>query len=378
MRLAKSIVGVREAEAVTRVLVEDGYLGMGREVQLFEEELAAFLGVERSRVVCVNSGTAAVHLAVQAVVTAGDEVLVQSLTFVATYQGIRAAGAVPVSCEVRPEDISIDLEDAARRLTERTRAIMPVHYASNPAGIEEVYAFAARHQLRVIEDAAHSFGCRSNGRLVGSGGDTLCFSFDGIKNITSGEGGVIVSSDPDLVRKAADARLLGVEKDSDRRFAGERSWDFDVRAAGYRYHMSNLFAAIGRVQLQRLPEEFAPKRQALARRYRAQLGPVDGIRLLDANLDDIVPHMQPVRVLHGRRDALRAHLESRGIPTGIHYKPNHLLTLFGGGRVSLRVTEQLYEELLTLPLHPDLDADDIDSITDAIAEWVRLIEEESD
>ena len=366
IRLAKSVIGRAEADAVTRVLLEDGYLGMGREVQRFEEEIAAFLGIDRSRVACVASGTAAVHLAVQAIVPPGGEVLVQSLTFVATYQAIHAAGAVPVSCEVRPDTVRIDLDDAERRVTAKTRAIMPVHYASNPAGLDDVYRFAERHGLRVIEDAAHAFGCRHDGRLVGTFGDTACFSFDGIKNITSGEGGVVVTSDAEVARRVSDARLLGVERDAERRFAGERSWEFDVRAPGYRYHMSNVHAAIGRVQLRRFPSEFAPRRQALARRYRARLADVPGIQLLDADLDAIVPHMQPIRVLGGRRDALRARLESAGIGTGIHYKPNHLLTLFGNGHPRLPVTEQLYEELLSLPLHPELDDAAIDYITEHI------------
>lgn len=370
LRLAKSVVGPREADAVRRVLLEDGYLGMGREVQLFEEELAAFLGVERSRAVCVNSGTAALHLAVQALTTPGDEVLVQSLTFVASFQAIVAAGAVPVACEVNPETISIDLSDAERRLTDKTRAIMPVYYASNPASVDEVYEFASRHQLRVIEDAAHAFGCSHGGRMIGSFGDTACFSFDGIKNITSGEGGLVVTTDPEVARKVGDARLLGVEQDTARRFAGERSWDFDVSAPGYRYHMSNLFAAVGRVQLERLGPEFGPRRRELAQRYRARLGTVPGLRLLDVDLESVIPHMQPVRVLDGRRDALRGHLQERGIPTGIHYKPNHLLTLFGGGQPRLPVTEQLYDELLTLPLHPELEDASIDRITSEISHWL--------
>src|SRR5262245_16888857 len=140
---------------------------MGTEVDRFEQELSAFLGVPRASVACVNSGTAAVHLAVQAVVTDGGEVLVPSLTFVATFQGISAAGAVPVACDVRPETATLDLADAARRVTPRTRAIWPVHYASYPADLDAVYEFAARHSIRVIEDAAHAFGCTHRGRIVG-------------------------------------------------------------------------------------------------------------------------------------------------------------------------------------------------------------------
>ncbi|MDE7065170.1 MAG: aminotransferase class I/II-fold pyridoxal phosphate-dependent enzyme, partial [Desulfovibrionaceae bacterium] len=268
IRLSRSIVGAAEAAAVTRVITEDGYLGMGGEVQRFEAELAAWLGVEPRQIITANTGTAALHLAVQAVVPPGGEVLVPTLTFVASFQAVSGAGRVPVPCDVLEETGTIDLEDAEKRLTERTAAIMPVHYASNPWQLEAVYDFARRHGLRVIEDAAHAFGCRRHGRKIGSAGDMVCFSFDGIKNITSGEGGCIVAFDPEAARLCSDARLLSVENDAEKRFAGTRSWDFDVKRQGWRYHKSNIMAAIGRVQVARLDGEVAPARRALAALYR--------------------------------------------------------------------------------------------------------------
>lgn len=371
LRLSKSVVGTVEAEAVGRVLLEDGYLGMGREVEAFEAELAAFLGVPREQVICVSSGTAALHLAVQAVTRPGDEVLVQSLTFVSSFQAIAAAGARPVACEVMPGTVTLDLADAGKRLTPATRAVMPVHYASNPGDLEAVYAFAGAHGLRVIEDAAHAFGCRHRGRMIGAGGDIVCFSFDGIKNITSGEGGAVVTADPESARRVRDARLLGVEQDTEKRYAGQRSWDFEVRRLGYRYHLSNVLAAIGRVQLKRLPGEFGPQRVALAGLYRRLLRETQGVRLLATNLEEIIPHIMPVRVLDGRRDALRAYLTELGIETGIHYKPNHLLELFGGSMESLPVTERLYGELLSLPLHPELQEAEVEWVCDRIGTFLR-------
>lgn len=372
IRLSRSIVGAAEAAAVTRVITEDGYLGMGSEVQRFEAELAAWLGVEPEQVITVNTGTAALHLAVQAVTTRGSEVLVPSLTFVASFQAVSGAGCVPVACEVREDTATIDLEDAEKRLTERTAAIMPVHYASNPWQVEAVYDFARRHGLRVIEDAAHAFGCRRDGRKIGSAGDMVCFSFDGIKNITSGEGGCIVAFDPEAARLCSDARLLSVENDAEKRFSGRRSWDFDVKRQGWRYHMSNIMAAIGRVQLSRLDGEFAPARRVLGALYRELLSDVPGLALLRIDpADDIVPHIFEVRVLHGRKDAVKAALAEVGVPTGVHYKPNHLLTFYGGGRVSLPVTERLYGELVTLPLHPGISPDDVRRICATLRETLR-------
>jgi dTDP-4-amino-4,6-dideoxygalactose transaminase len=367
VRLSRSIVGPREVEAVTRVLLDDGYLGMGAEVALFEQEIAAFLGVPSDQVSCVNSGTAAVHLAVASTLEPGEEVLVQSLTFVATFQAISAAGCVPVPCEVDPATLTIDLADAARRMTSRTRAILPVYYASYPAGYRAVHDFAAARGLRVIEDAAHAFGCTVEGAPVGRYTDVCCFSFDGIKNITSGEGGAIVTADSVVGARVRDARLLGIEKDSEKRYHGQRSWEFDVRRQGYRYHMSNLFAAIGRVQLARLVDEFAPARRRLAARYRDRLAAIAGVRLLETDLQTVVPHIQPVLISDGRRDAVRAALEAAGLQTGIHYKPNHLLTFYGGGAIRLPTSEAIYDELLSLPLHPGVDLADVDRAVDIIA-----------
>lgn len=365
LRLSRSIVGEAEAAAVSRVITAIGYLGMGDEVRLFEEEIAAYLGVSASQVMAVNTGTAALHLAMEAALEPGDEVLIPSLTYVASFQAALGAGCVPVPCDVRLSDGLIDLEDAVRRITPLTRAVMPVHYAGNPAAIDAVYEFAARHNLRVIEDAAHAFGSTHKGRKVGSFGDLVCFSFDGIKNITSGEGGAVVTADPVAAQRIRDARLLSVENDTEKRYAGTRSWDFDVKRRGFRYHMSNLMAAIGRVQLTRLESEFIPARKRLVRIYHDRFKDALGVALLDLDISAVVAHIYPVRILNGRRAALINALQDKGIPTGMHYKPSHLLTLFGGGAVSLPKAEGLAEELVTLPLHPGLSDDDVHYICDA-------------
>ncbi len=371
IRLSQSIVGQQESDALIKVILDDGYLGMGEQVNNFEREIACYLGVPEEWVICVNSGTAALHLAVQAVTKADDEVLVQSLTFVSSFQAISAARAKPVPCEVHPETITINLRDAENRITKKTRAIMPVHYASNPENLDKVYEFARKYKLRVIEDAAHAFGCTFKKKKIGSFGDIICFSFDGIKNITSGEGGAVVTQNTETAQRIRDSRLLGIEKDTEKRFLGERSWDFNVVEQGYRYHMSNLFATIGRVQLSRLNNEFAPKRIKLAKLYRKQLENVVGLQFLNTNLGPVVPHIQPVRVLEGKRNNLRLTLESQGIQTGIHYKPNHLLTFYNTGGMQLPVSERLYEELLSLPLHPGLSSNDVKKVCQTVIKFMK-------
>ena len=220
LRLSRSIVGEAEAAAVSRVITQSGYLGMGDEVRLFEEEVAAYLGVPSERVMAVNTGTAALHLAMESALEPGSEVLIPSLTFVASFQAALDAGCVPVPCDIDPATGLLDLADAAKRITPATRAVMPVHYAGNPALLDTVYDFAAAHSLRVIEDAAHAFGSVHAGRKVGSFGDIVCFSFDGIKNITCGEGGAVITADQTAAQRVRDARLLSVENDTEKRYSG--------------------------------------------------------------------------------------------------------------------------------------------------------------
>lgn len=364
IRLSKSVVGVQESEAVAQVIEKSGYLGMGETVGLFEKELEQYIG-GGYRCICVNSGTAALHLAIQAVAAPGDEVLVPSFTFVSTYQAITAAGCVPVSCEVDPETLTLDLKDAEKRITSKTKVLLPVYYASNISRIDEYQQFAKMHRLRLVEDAAHAFGCVHNGRKVGSFGDVVCFSFDGIKNITSGEGGAVFTNDSQVIQAVSDARLLGVCKDSEKRYRGERSWDFDVVAQGYRYHMSNIFAAIGRVQLSRFESEFAPKRKYIARKYTSLLSGNENIRLIPMDYEQIVPHVFPLLVLNGKRDKLAELLKANEIQFGIQYCPNHLLTYFKSS-YALPVTEDIYSKVISIPMHPELTDKDIESICSII------------
>lgn len=370
MRVSKSVVGDAEQQAVAAVIAR-GYLGTGAETQRFEQDLAAYIGGGRA-VTCVVNGTAALHLALQACgVGAGDEVLVPSLTYVACFQAISATGATPIPCEVDPVTCTISVPDAASRITPRTRVVMPVHYASGMGRLDDVYELASRHRLRVVEDAAHAFGCTYRGRRLGSFGDVVCFSFDGIKNITSGEGGAVVTADPVVTRRVEDARMLGVERDTVQRYQSKRSWEFDVTYQGFRYHMSDIMAAIGRVQLARFDGEFRPRRIELAACYRRLLSDVPGVLLITTIGDDVVPHIFPVRIPGGARDRVRQALADQGIETGIHYKPNHLLAYYGGGWPLLPVTEGLYQELLSLPLHPNVTDGDVSEVVEIVREAVR-------
>lgn len=379
IRLSKSVVGELEKEALAEV-IDQGYLGMGAFVNDFENKLKTYF--DAKYVICVNSGTAALHLALMAAgLNSGNEVLVQSLTYIASFQAISATGAIPIPCEVVPDTCTIDLSDAEKKITAKTKAIMPVHYAGRVGNLDKIYEFAKKYNLKVIEDAAHAFGTTYKGMQVGSSqyinrtpspthtfSPIVCFSFDGIKNITSGEGGAIVTNDDAVAQYVMDARLLGVHKDTEKRFEGQRSWEFDVTHQGYRYHMSNLFAAIGIVQLDRFEKEFKPARRRRAQRYHAALKDISSIKLFPDDYDEIVPHIFPLRVINGGRDNLRQYLLDNNIECGIHYYPNHLLSYYGAKKGELPVTEQIYSELLSLPLHPALTLEEQNYIISKIVE----------
>lgn len=367
-RLSQPEISNEEVEAVTNVLRSE-FFGMGKEVQAFENELSDFFGLQT---LCVSTGTAAVQLALTgAGIGPGDEVLVPSLTYVATYQAISASGAKPVSCDVDPETLQISVADAENRLSSDTKAIIPVYFAGATNCLDQVEKFGTANKLRVIADAAHAFGSYHNQNLVGSFGDINCFSFDGIKNITSGEGGCIVTNDPAIIDRIRDARLLGVIGDSKNRYLNQRSWDFDVKAQGWRYHMSDIFASIGRVQLKNIDSK-SLVRKNLFDQYVKNLKNNSRIKLFNWKTEEgMVPHIAVVQVPGLKnRNALREELEAFGIPTGVHYKPNHLLSFYRSN-YSLPVTEKIYPEIITLPLHTKLTTYDVDDICEIFSTIVE-------
>ena len=248
IRLSKSCLGKDEKSAVAKVLKKE-FLGMGNEVKKFETELRNFF---KREVVCFNSGTAALQVALQACdIGENDDVLVPSITYVASYQAISATGAKPIACDIDDDNLQLSLKDLEKKITKKTKAIMPVHFSGSVGKIREIYKFAKQNKLRVIEDAAHAFGSKIYNRKIGSFGDIVCFSFDGIKNITSGEGGCLVTNDKKVLNMSKDIRLLGVTNESTKRYSGHRSWISDVKYQGWRYHMSDINASIGRSQLKR-------------------------------------------------------------------------------------------------------------------------------
>lgn len=357
-----------EELAEVKAAFDYGYFGLAAKVVEFEGQLAQYLGAEH--VVAVNTGTSALHLALDALgIGPGDEVLVPSLTFVGSFQAISATGATPVACDVEPDTLLMDMEDVRKRMTARTKAIMPVHYAGNSCDMETVGEISRRHGIRVVEDAAHAFGSVYKGRRIGGFGDVTVFSFDSIKNITCGEGGAVVCRDSKLAELLRQKRLLGMDRTSQASASWKtRSWQFEVNTQGFRYHMSNINAAIGLAQLRKV-DTFIARRREICKRYDAAFGDLPKIRPLRINYEDVAPHIYVVRVQDGRRDALMQFLKDRDIETGINYIPNHLHPYYRQGQLCLPETEQAYKEIITLPLHCGLSNADVATVIANVREF---------
>ncbi len=240
---SKPSIGKKELKKVKTVF-DSNWLGMGVFVQEFENELSKYLGVKN--VIAVNSGTSALHLALEAVgIKKGDEVIVPSLTFCATIQVITALGAIPIFCEVNPYNLNLDFQDVKSKITSKTKAIIPVHYCGIACEMDDFLSLKTKHNISIIEDAAHAFGSSYQGKKIGSFGDICCFSFDPIKNITCGEGGAIVVHNDNLAELIKKKRILGINKDGWLRFNKNQDFGYDVSVQGFRYQMSNINAAIG-------------------------------------------------------------------------------------------------------------------------------------
>lgn len=363
-------LGQEEVEAVRRVF-DTRWLGMGSATKEFEDRLREFIGTKH--VIAVNTGTSALHIALDALgLQPGDEVIVPSLTFTASVQAILAVGARPVFCDVGADTLNMDMRDVVRRVTARTKVIMPVHYGGLVCEMDELLPLARERKIWIVEDAAHAFGSTYKGRMVGTLGDATCFSFDPIKNITCGEGGAVATDNDEIASRIIPKRILGIDNDTWSRYRNERSWFYEVVATGYRYHLSNINAAIGLEQLKRF-EAFKARKQAVVRRYDEAFKDVAELALVTHNLAETFPFFYIVRVLGKRRDALMVHLKEKGIASGVHYIPNHIQPLFADFRVPLPVTDQLYEEILTLPLYFEMSDGDAETVIATVRSFFKKL-----
>ena len=366
--IARPSIGKEELMEVEKVF-RSGWLGMGSLVFEFENAVKDYL--RAGHVVAVNTGTSAIHIALDALgIKKGDEVIVPSLTFAGSIQPIIACGAKPVFCEIGWDTLNVDIEDIKAKITKKTKVVMPVHYGGQACDMDGLLKICRDNNIRLVEDAAHAFGSFYKGKRIGSFGDVACFSFDPIKNITCGEGGAVVTNDEKLAQIIIKKRILGIDKDTWHRYRNERSWFYEVVTSGFRYHMSNINAAIGLVQLKKI-EGFIEKKRAICRRYDNAFRDINEIRLIERRYDDIAPFNYVIKVKAGR-DNLLGYLKDNGIDAGINYIPNHLQPAFKDSYGPLPITEEVYKQIISLPLYFDMQDSDIVKVIEAVINYFSI------
>ncbi|CAB4759291.1 unannotated protein [freshwater metagenome] len=346
---------------------------MGTDVSQFEATVAETIGASDRKAVALATGGAALHVAALiAGLGPGDEVIVPSMCHLSNVQAILATGAQPVFCDVDDETLCIDPHRIDELIGPHTRAIMALDYGCYVCDHDAIGALAAAHGLRVIHDAAHSFGSSSNGRGIGTFTDICMFSFDPVKCLTAVDAGVLMLADEDEQRFARQIRILGSDQPPEVMYKNARTWDYDAVRVGYRYHLSNIHAALGISQVAKLPRIRA-NRQSACTRYAERLQGYDSIRAPFNCFSDMTPFLYFIRVPAELRDGLRAALKDEGIDTGLHWRPAHIHTYFTQfHRGPLPVSEAAGSDVISLPLHSAPMSDEvIDRVCDTIVKFLR-------
>lgn len=359
--------GREEEEAVVAAL-RSRWISSGPRCAELEQKFAAMLGAKHA--VSLANCTAALHLAMRLLdIKEGDEVIVPSLTFVATVNAIRYVGATPVFCDITShENLNLDPAHAAKIVTPRTKAVMIMHYGGFPCDMDAIMALARKHGLKVVEDACHGPLSEHGSRKLGTIGDIGCFSFFSNKNISTGEGGMLVTNDEAHAKRAKLLRSHGMTTLSYERAKGHAT-AYDVVELGYNYRMDDIHAAIGLVQLDRLQADLR-HRARVRQLYTDKLKVVPQVVVpFAAHAGFVSNYIFPVVLRDStveKRDAVRAALQQDGVQTSVHYPAVHRFSIYAGAKAALPKTEYVCDNLITLPMYAALDVERVDYIVDRL------------
>jgi len=366
-----------EIDAVVSVL-KSGWITTGPRVKAFEEAFARYLDVRHA--VAVSSCTAGLHLALEAIgLREGDEVLLPTMTFTATAEVVAYFKATPVLVDCEPNYFNLDVRDAAGKVTARTKAVIPVHFAGHPCDMEAIAALAEAHHLRVIEDAAHALPAKYRGRFVGTLSPLTAFSFYATKTITTAEGGMVTTDDDALASRIQMMRLHGMSQDAWKRYSAEGSWRYEVLEAGYKYNLTDIQAALGLVQLAKCDAMWR-RRAAIAERYNQALAPLDAYRLPQVAADvQHAWHLYVILIEPGvlkiHRDQVIEELCQRGIGTAVHFIPLHLhpyyQRVWGYRSGQFPVAEEYFDRCVSLPIYPSMRDQDAARVIEALHDIAR-------
>lgn len=376
--LPYSLPDIGEAEqAAVRETLASGWVTTGPKCKEFEEAFTAYLGGDVTAL-AVNSATSGLHLALEAMgIGPGDEVIVPTMTFTATAEIVRYLGGDVRFADLDPATLNIDPADVRRKITERTKAVIVVHYGGLCCDMDKIGAIAREHDLRVIEDAAHAFPTTWDGKLVGTlDSDATVFSFYANKTMTTGEGGMVVSRDAAMIERMRAMRLHGINRDAFTRFQSKTpAWYYEVVAPGFKYNMTDVAAAMGGVQLTRI-DEFVEKREALARRYDELLQGLPLILPPRPRQGDVHAwHIYAIRLKEGTetldtRARFIERLSEAGIGTSVHYIPLHRQPYwrdrYNLDPAAYPQADLAYHQLVSLPLYTKMSLSDVDRVVTAI------------
>jgi len=372
---ARPTIGDEEKEAVRHVL-ESGWLTSGRYVEEFEEAFRRYLDVPFAK--ALNSATAGLHLSLEALgIPEGSFVLTTPFTFTSTAEVVRYMGAHPLFVDIDEETLAMDVQATADTLGKqgsKVSALLPVHVAGRICPVETFMELAGHYNIPLIEDTAHAFPVCRKGRAAGTLGTAGVFSFYATKSITTGEGGMVVTRDPDIAERISVMRLHGIDRKAWDRYTSGRpgSWEYDIIAAGYKYNLTDLAAALGIEQLKKAAS-FLERRRYIAARYLDGLAGLDYLTLPEPS-DEHSWHLFILRLvpeaLRIDRDRFARELLQRGVATSVHYKPLHLMTyyrdLYGFKPEDFPVSLRVFRTCLSLPIYPGLKEEEIDRVIDAV------------
>jgi dTDP-4-amino-4,6-dideoxygalactose transaminase len=365
-------LGEEEIRAVTETL-ESGWITTGPKTHCFEEAFARFIGVRHA--LAVSSCTAALHLSLEASrLTEDDEVLVPTLTFAATGEVVAYFKARPVLVDVDPVHFNLSLEDVGRKITPKTRVVMPVHFGGHPCCMDSILDLAAENGLTVIEDAAHALPAKYRGKSIGTLSPLTAFSFYATKTVTTGEGGMVTTNDDSLAERIALMRLHGISRDAWKRYTAEGTWRYEITEAGYKYNLTDPQAALGLVQLSKC-EQMWRRRVEIAKKYDKALSSLDAYRTPIVAED--VQNAWHLYVILVQSSALRIHrdrvieeLRQRGIGTSVHFIPLHLhpyyQNMWGYRPGEFPVAEDYFDRCISLPIYPSLTEEDLHRVIEAL------------
>lgn len=364
----------REEKAVLKVL-RSRWLSQGPITERFEEAFSKCLG--GGETIAVSSGTAALHLALASLpIGRGDEVILPSLTFVATANAVLYIGAKPVFVDIISEDdLTLSPEEIEKRITPRTKAILVMHYGGYPCQMSSIIEIAERYGLYVVEDSAHAPGAEYGGEKCGRIGNVGCFSFFSNKNLVTGEGGMVVTQEKQLAQKIREKRSHGMGRLSWDKYQGHLA-SYDIQRVGYNYRITEIQCALGLIQLKKLDRNNR-KRRRLATAYRKALSEIDGISIPFSNFrGNPSYHLFPILLSPSMdRKRVMERLKEFGIQTSIHYPPVHLFSLyrerFGWKEGMLPKTEEVSRREITLPLYPRMEVEDVRWIVNKIKSVIR-------